>query len=789
MGLANSIQQTVSSNIITPTELKIVVVGEAGQGKSTLINRLLGKEVANEGDQFDAGTAEIKYYNLDQNGISVKIWDMPGFGFSSEEEDEKMVEQLRRSDCFPHDLALFCFKMDDTRFPKRIHTDTVKIFTQIFGKKFWKHTVFILTFANAVLRLCPEDEEVEYFFSNRVETLQNKIHAMLRKTVDGLSDDEVKKIRAIPVGSYKKGGYDPDNPWRLPDREDWFVWFWIECTEHMRQASLRALLQANRHQINIPVVSEVAPAFGEDPPLHKEAYERSIHPPNGMSLEKIDDGVQDGGGGGGGGGGFEEKYKDTDSEESLSAPLQPERGTEVTMIEPLRPEGKTKTAMIELFEKLQLKEQQCAIYKLDFEAERNDRLRLHQQCEELNQELRKAKERIIELEQEKADKIKEIKKEMQTLTTQVNAYNREIDRQKGLVTQSQEKHKAEVARMRQQLDQEHAKQEKEIEGMRKANKVLMERDSALKQSQLALEEELHQAKEENTSLRIEISKLQSSWKVNHKDVTLSKEELGRGGWGVVWVGQFRGHSVAVKELHEAIRSSLYLENLHREINTMSQLRHPNLLQFIGAVLDHPSGNPMIITEVMDTSLRKAYERKELTPDPGCRPVILYIMRDVAVGLNYLHCLPDPIIHRDVSSANVLLESKGDKKWKTKISDFGSAKAANKAVTRLPGAEPYTAPEALAQHIMSTDPNKEQTTKMDVFSYGVLLCEIITCHFPDRYVFRDMLHQVQSISSRPIGTSDTQGSLLYSLIVWCCKDNPLERPSMSQIIEQIDVISM
>ena len=311
----------------------------------------------------------------------------------------------------------------------------------------------------------------------------------------------------------------------------------------------------------------------------------------------------------------------------------------------------------------------------------------------------------------------------------------------------------------------------------------------LTQSQAELRQQLHQTKVENASLQKTIMELQSSWKVNHEAITLSKRELGRGAWGVVWVGQFRGHPVAVKELHEAIRSPLYLDNLHREINTMSQLRHPNLLQFIGAVLDHPSGNPMIITEVMDTSLRKAYERKELTTDLSCRAVILSIMRDVAVGLNYLHRLPDPIIHRDVSSANVLLESKGDKKWKTKISDFGSANAANKAITRLPGAESYTAPEALAQHIMSLDSNKEQTTKMDVFSYGVLLCEIITCRFPDRDVFHDMLYQVQSINSRPSGISETQGCLLRSLIVSCCKDDPLKRPSMSQIIEQIDFISM
>ena len=64
---------------------------------------------------------------------------------------------------------------------------------------------------------------------------------------------------------------------------------------------------------------------------------------------------------------------------------------------------------------------------------------------------------------------------------------------------------------------------------------------------------------------------------------------------------------------------------------------------------------MIITEIMNTSLRGAYEIKQLTPYPTCEPVVLTIMRDVAVGLLYLQYLPDPIIHRDVSSVNVLLE--------------------------------------------------------------------------------------------------------------------------------------
>ena len=260
---------------------------------------------------------------------------------------------------------------------------------------------------------------------------------------------------------------------------------------------------------------------------------------------------------------------------------------------------------------------------------------------------------------------------------------------------------------------------------------------------------------------------------------------------MVFEGQLRYElrlKVAVKQLHQRIKSPTNLEMFHREINTMSQIRHPNILHFFGAVLDHPSGCHMIITEVMDTSLRKAYESKELTPDRHCRPVILSIMRDVAVGLSYLHCLLKPIIHRDVSSGNVLLQSIGPGRWRAKISDFGSAKLAQFAVTKGPGAFSYSAPEAF-QSIMNPDAITKQTPKMDVFSYGVLLCEAMTCRFPDRDAFQDILRQVYRISDRPRGSRSTQGYLLHALILSSCDDDPLKRPTMNEVIEQLGIIAM
>ena len=295
----------------------------------------------------------------------------------------------------------------------------------------------------------------------------------------------------------------------------------------------------------------------------------------------------------------------------------------------------------------------------------------------------------------------------------------------------------------------------------------------LKETLTEMENALSVKQDEVKVLKENVRAVNESWKFSHKEVTVTGEILGKGGWGEVVTGIFCEQRVAVKKLHDVIVSDINLELMHREINTMAQLRHPNLLQFIGAIFDHPSGNPMIITEMMDISLREAYETKELTPDPHCRLTIFSIMRNVAVGLNYLHCLPDPIIHRDVSSANILLESKGPGKWKTKISDFGSAKIARSAFTKAAGAYVYSAPESL-QSIINIQ-KKLLTSKMDVFSYGVLLCEVINCQFPCSENFTDLVEQVRSSVS----------TLAHDLIVKCIEEEPAKRPTMKIVIQNID----
>ena len=163
--------------------------------------------------------------------------------------------------------------------------------------------------------------------------------------------------------------------------------------------------------------------------------------------------------------------------------------------------------------------------------------------------------------------------------------------------------------------------------------------------------------------------------------------LGRGGLGTVNEGTYCGCTVAVKQIHDLILSPHNRRLFEREMNIASRCRHPCLLQFIGATNDE--GSPLFVTELMETSLRALLEQRELSETE-----IRVISLDVACALNYLHQKkPSPIIHRDISSANVLLWRQGDQ-WRGKVSDYGTANFMQQTVTVAPGAMIYIAPEAL-----------------------------------------------------------------------------------------------
>ena len=263
-----------------------------------------------------------------------------------------------------------------------------------------------------------------------------------------------------------------------------------------------------------------------------------------------------------------------------------------------------------------------------------------------------------------------------------------------------------------------------------------------------------------------------SWKVSRAEIQrIHKKQVGYGAWGVVYSGKFRGEDVAIKTAHREIFHESTVAMLKREVTIMSNIQHPNLVRFIAAVWDDAVermvDTPIIISELMDMNLRDAYTKADLSSH------LLPIFCDVAYALHYLHQHRQPIIHRDVSAPNVLLKTLSNGSYRAKVSDFGSANLVKQGKTAGIGAIVYSAPEMFPVEDISRPP-QPQTTKVDVFSYGILLLEVISKEMPTQETRYVMLQKVER-----------EWTVMHDLIVHCAKPSPSDRPTMANVLNKLN----
>ena len=149
-----------------------------------------------------------------------------------------------------------------------------------------------------------------------------------------------------------------------------------------------------------------------------------------------------------------------------------------------------------------------------------------------------------------------------------------------------------------------------------SNNLIQEKDDIIQRNYATI------AKQQNVIQRYRDN---PHWVIQRDEVTITQNTLGGGGWGEVKVGIFRGTKVAVKRLYQEIQSDFYMELFAREMDIVSRIRHPNLLQFIGSTRE---GDLLIVTELMPTSLRNELEKIQLT-----RVQAIAIAIDIITGLN------------------------------------------------------------------------------------------------------------------------------------------------------------
>ena len=281
-----------------------------------------------------------------------------------------------------------------------------------------------------------------------------------------------------------------------------------------------------------------------------------------------------------------------------------------------------------------------------------------------------------------------------------------------------------------------------------------------------------------TSLK-QIVPSEDLWNIAREEVIMSEDkEIGRGASGLVMEGRYQNQQVAVKQIHKDIlHNSVILDEFKREVRIMASIKHPNLVRFIAAVFDDDVErrlkSPLLVLELLQTDLRSAYQNGDIETQYQK----ISIFRDIAYGLHYLHEHLDPIVHRDVSTANVLLESfQGSPgSWRAKLSDFGSANFLKHAKSLGVDAIVYTAPEMYPRDDPRS-PTPRPTTKCDIFSYGIVLVEVITKIMPTTENRHILFREVES-----------KWRLMYELASRCTKTDPNDRPSMTDVLNSINRI--
>ena len=266
--------------------------------------------------------------------------------------------------------------------------------------------------------------------------------------------------------------------------------------------------------------------------------------------------------------------------------------------------------------------------------------------------------------------------------------------------------------------------------------------------------------------------------------------LGVGSYGAVYRALCDELPCAAKIVHPTLFETIdpgtrkIMERFEQECQFLSGVRHPHIVQYLGVSRDPESGLPVLLMELMDSSLTRFLEQSE---EPLPFHTQVDICHGIVLALAYLHS--NGIVHRDLSSNNVLLIGPGNR---AKVTDFGMSKLADAnprmtPMTMCPGTMAYMPPEA------PNDPSV-YTNKLDCFSFGVLDIQILTRQFPNpsphckimeiddpRFPTGQVKVPIPEVERRRSHTDqvDPAHSLL-PVALDCLKDRERERPSAQEL---------
>jgi len=256
----------------------------------------------------------------------------------------------------------------------------------------------------------------------------------------------------------------------------------------------------------------------------------------------------------------------------------------------------------------------------------------------------------------------------------------------------------------------------------------------------------------------------------------SNEVLGRGAYKTVWRAfdnelgiEVAWNAIGIESLDQATR-----QRFLSEIDLLSRLKHPNIIQLLHAWTRKEDGKFVFITELLTSGTLSSYLRR--IKGPVQKRVLVNWCKQILTGLEYLHSQSPPVIHRDLKAENILVNGNTVPQATLKISDLGLAtvKSAN-VVSSVLGTPGWMAPELFEESGFDE--------RVDIFAFGMCVLEIITKEYP----YSELQTQVQVLRKitngiRPAAMDKVEDREEREFIELCIQKDPSLRPSAKHLLQ-------
>jgi len=231
----------------------------------------------------------------------------------------------------------------------------------------------------------------------------------------------------------------------------------------------------------------------------------------------------------------------------------------------------------------------------------------------------------------------------------------------------------------------------------------------------------------------------------------------------VYRGLWKGTPVAIKKWFDPNATDQLMQEFREEVMTLQEMRHPNVLQFLGACMKPP--NLCMVTEHMPHSLHTVlYNMPGVDLD---RKRIVGLAQDIVRAFIYLHSRKPAVVHRDIKPANFLV----DRSWKVKLCDFGLA--SNNRAQAGAGTPAYMAPE-----LFDGRPYNE---KVDVYAFGVMLNEMVAKEPPFSGLSVPEIRNSTLAGERP-AIPLSMPRVIQDIVTKCWEADPAARPSFEKVFD-------